>query len=171
MEGGTLNQERPARIERKVIGTLQSGEKVFDRFRSHLHGSLVSSKILPEALGHINSEEKDFFDTTVEFDDYIGFSVCVETSFEDEIIYAQREGRAGLTRFVKNRELNPSKSFTVVLKKIEDGYILITAYVGPKGEPEPWDRNASGKSADFWKKHAIVWGKEEIVPGSEKTTA
>ena len=171
MNGGIINQERLIRIERKVIGTLQSGEKVFERLRNHLHGSLVSSKILPEALGRMTSLGRDFFDATVEFEDYIGFSVCVETTFQDEITYAQREGRTGLTRFVKNREPDPSKFFTAVLKKIEDGYILITAYVGPKGEPETWDRNATDKSASFWKNHAIVWGKEEIVPGSEKVTA
>lgn len=41
---------------------------------------------------------------SVDFKEEIGTSSCVETHEGDEIIYAQRVGRAGLTRFVKNRD-------------------------------------------------------------------
>ncbi|HOZ36467.1 MAG TPA: hypothetical protein PLR18_01395 [bacterium] len=59
----------------------------------------------------------------------------------------------------------------MILKKAEDvgGYILITAFVGGLSEPEPWDRNTTPASADFWANHALIWGCEPIVSGTETT--
>jgi hypothetical protein len=86
----------------------------------------------------------------------------------DEIVFAKRPGRFGLTRFVKNRKPEPCSKVVVILKKGNyDEVVLVTAFVGHRPEPEPWDRNATAKSQAFWSTRALVWGSEPIVPGTE----
>lgn len=160
---------KPATPEKKLLGTLASGEKVFDRFTSHLDTHPEVKEYLLEALKKINPERKSFLEETFDFGSPIGKSICVETNTDDEIIYAQRPKRVGLTRFVKNKEAKETSLLTVILKKIDDGYILITAFVGPKAEPEPWDKFATEQSILFWQNHALVWGSQEIIPGTEST--
>jgi hypothetical protein len=149
---------------------LKSGEVVVDRFHSHLHRGVA--RLLPEALAHINSRGRSFLVDEVVFDHVIGETICVPTGPGDRIVYAKRSKRFGLTRFVKNREPKPSSSVTIVLKAAEEDsgtYVLIFAFIGGKSEPEPWDKNAMEKSVAFWGSHALVWGCEPVVPGTETT--
>lgn len=156
---------------------LSSGEVVVDRFRSHLHPGVTS--ILPEALARIESRGRQFLVEEVDFGHLVGESACVGTGPDDTIVFAQRPRRQGLTRFVKNRAPEPCTSVVVILKKDVDTelrldwdrarYVLITAFVGHRPEPEPWDRNATPNSAMFWSSHALVWGSEPVVPGTETT--
>ncbi|MFO7807213.1 MAG: hypothetical protein R6V40_02195 [Candidatus Moraniibacteriota bacterium] len=54
-----------------------------------------------------------------------------------------------------------------------DQYVLITAFVGKRPQPEPWDaRNFSQQpdpqeaerlAREFWSNHALIWGTEEII--------
>lgn len=149
---------------------LRSGETVVDRHRSHIHPGVAS--LLPEALSRINSAGKDFLVEEIDFGRSIGETVCVPTSDADEIVWAQRPGRFGLTRFVKNREPEACNAVTVILKRddVEDSYVLITGFVGHRPEPEPWDWNATPQSVAFWSSHALIWGSEPVIPGTETTT-
>jgi len=146
---------------------LGSGQIVVDRFNSHLHESVTV--VLSEALSKVYLSDVQFAVEQVDFSSFVGVTTCVETRESDEIVYAQRPKRFGLSRFVKNRQPEPCKSIVVILKKAEDGdyYVLITAFIGVRPEPEPWDRNATPKSKDFWANHALVWGTEPVVPGTE----
>jgi len=149
---------------------LKSGEVVVDRFHSHLHRGVAP--LLPEALARIESNGRDFLVEEVDFGRPIGETICVPTGPGDEIVFAKRPKRFGLTRFVKNRKPEPSSSVTVVLKVTgEDrgAYVLLSAFIGGKPEPEPWDKNATEKSVAFWVSHALVWGCEPVVPGTETT--
>ncbi len=147
---------------------LGSGEVVADRHQSHLHSGVAA--LLPEVLARISAGGRQFLVEEVDFGRLIGETVCVATSDADEIIFAQRLRRAGLTRFVKNRIAEPCGSVVVILKKDDrdpSTYVLITAFIGHKPEPEPWDRNATEQSAAFWGSHALIWGSEPTVPGTE----
>lgn len=147
---------------------LGSGEDVVDRYRPHLHQDAVL--ILPEALQKISASGRNFIIEEVNFDRIVGESICVATRPGDQIVYAKRPNRWGLTRFVRNRTPEPSSSVVVILKKAEDNnYILITAFIGAMAPPEPWDRNATSESREFWNTHALVWGREEIIPGTESS--
>jgi len=151
---------------------LKSGEVVVDRYNSHFHSNVL--KILPEALEKIETEGRNFFVEEVQMGRIVGESTCVATDASDQVVYAQRPKRFGLTRFVKNRQPEACSSVVVVLKtadgEIDWGkYVLITAFIGQKSEPEPWDKNATSKSKKFWDEHALVWGSEEIVFGTETT--
>ncbi len=167
-EGLIENQKERGSAEKpKLIGILANGEHVFDRKESHLHNTEALLQKLPEALLKIKPNGREFFIESVDFQKEIGRSNCVETRVNDHVVYAQRKGRVGMSRFVKNREAEPTSQITVVLQKAREGYIIITAFVGPKAEREPWDPRANQKARAFWEKHALIYGKEEIVPGTE----
>jgi hypothetical protein len=147
---------------------LKGGEKVVDRHQSHLHEGV--ERLLPEALGRVESAGRNFLVEEVAMGRLVGETSCVETLSSDEVLYAQRSGRAGLTRFVKNRVAQPCDSVVVILKRISPAeYVLVTAFVGRRPEPEPWDKNATEKSVAFWQTHALVWGSEPVIPGTETT--
>ena len=151
-----------------LLGRLASGEPVYDRAQSHLHEQVAG--ILPEALSKISAEGKPFLVAEAAFGRIIGHTSCLPTGQGDEILYAQRPKRFGLTRFVKNRQPEPCEAVVVILKKddFEDFYILITAFVGHPAPPEPWDRNATPQSVEFWSTHALIWGQEPTIPGTEQ---
>ena len=149
------------------LGSLVSGQVVVDRYNTHVHPAVVP--LLAEALSKINLSEQ-FAVVQVDFDHTVGDTTCLVTSARDEIVYAKRPKRFGLSRFVKNRQPEPSNSVVCILMKAQDEvntYVLITAFVGTKPEPEPWDRNATPNSKEFWSTHALVWGSEPIIPGTE----
>lgn len=132
---------------------------------SHLHGEIVN--ILPDIIGKLECDNRYFISEQIDFPYEIGKTTCVKVDDNDEIIYALRIGRKGYTKFVKNREPEPTNSATIVLKKTNNIYIIITAYIGTQSEVEPWDRHATEKSIEFWNNHALIFGTQEIIPNSE----
>lgn len=148
------------------LGKLRGGEDVTDRRNSHLHAGV--QPLLEEVFARIDSRGRGFLVETIDLDRIVGEATRVETREGDEIIFAQRVGRQGFTRFVKNRKPEACSTVTVILKKGDFGdYVLITGWVGSQAEPEPWDRNATERSVRFWSHQALVWGSEEIVKGTE----
>ena len=138
------------------LGRLGSGEIVVDRPRSHLDDPTVVG-LLPEALAQVDSDEQDFIVQEVDLGREVGETICVATKPGDKIRFFYRPGRDGPTRFVIGRKPEPCSAMTLVLKKARSNlYILVTAYIGYKAEPEPWDRNATEASQGFWAKHALV---------------
>jgi len=154
------------------IGILGSGEPVIDRYNSHLHEGV--SRLLPAAFAQISSLGRKFFVEEVDFGRSIGETVCVQTTDADEVVWAKRPKRFGHSRFVKNRPPEPCSSVVIILKTADGEadrgkYVLVAAFVGIRPEPEPWDRNATANSRAFWASHALIWGCEPIVPGTETT--
>ena len=157
-------------------GELADGSIVVDRIPSHVKKADVGSVLL--ALRKVNPDGREFIEQEISFQNEVGVTLCVETTGRDQIVFAQRRGRKGLTRFVKDRAPEPTNSVFVVLKKdSEHRYVLITGFVGAKPEPEPWDekafahskkpQEAKSRSIEFWKRHALVYSPDLIVPGSE----
>ncbi len=150
-----------------LLGNLKSGESVFDRNRSHLHGTVRD--FLAEAFGKTECLGRDFIAEQVDLGRIIGHGGRVKTTDADDIVYARRYGRKGLSRFVLGRSPDPTCYVTIVLKRdgLSEDFLCLTAYVGPKSEPEPWDVHATPASLEFWQNHALIWDGEEIVPNSE----
>ncbi|MBI4377455.1 MAG: hypothetical protein HY549_13530 [Elusimicrobia bacterium] len=148
---------------------LGSGEEVFDREPSHIHAG-VTPELLSESLAQVWPDEVRV-KRTVDFGHIIGASNCVKTREEDEIIYAQRLHRPGLSRFVKNRKPEPTSLLTLTVRRMPEGwYELRTAYIGGPGCVEPWAAQERLQEAiEFWGSHALVWGSEPTIPGTETT--
>lgn len=157
------------------VGTLKSGEVVVNRHNDHVHSTDQMAELLPKALSKIDAKGRNFLVEEVDFGRVIGETICIATGLSDQILFAQRPKRAGLTRFVMNRVPESCSSLVVILKKAEGDnlYILITAFIGKSPQPEPWDKNltneAREKSLEFWATHALIWGEEVVIPGTEIT--
>jgi len=154
------------------IGVLADGIEVFDRPRSHAVLDESMRTHLREALRVIEVDVHAPVKAYVhDFDRTIGTSRCVATTDADEIVYARRINRRGHSRFVKNRDGEPTSKLTLVLMKNEKTeeqyYILITAFYGAEVPREPWDRHAEPGAREYWNTHALVWDPSVIVPGTE----
>jgi len=169
----------------RFLGNLGSGEIVIDRPRSsHVQSHKLPDGVLARALAKIDAGKRDRIVQQVDFSEVIGVSTCVETAPKDDIVYARRFNRGGMTRFVRGRQARPCKSVVVILQRWGriDGvvaYSATTAYVGTKGLPEPGDWYAMSRepnalqmalqAREFWSKHALVWGCEPVYPASITT--
>lgn len=144
------------------IGTLGSGEMVVDRTNSHSH---VTNELLERALFLVDSRGRNFIVEEVDFGEVIGLSQCIETYQNDNIVVAYRRNRKGPSRFVLDHSPEPSSKVTVILMrddKKEGVMILISAWVGDRGMPEPWDPihdqdETLLKAQQYWSNHALVW--------------
>ena len=156
-----------------TIGNLESGEKVIVRSTSHVHNNPELEKYLVKSLGKIKSNNQNLIEGEVDFGENIGVTRCVATVDDDEIIFAMRPKRKGYTRFVKNREPEPTSKLTIILTKDRqtNDYLVLTTYIGAKAEPEPWDFRATDKALEFWKSHALVYGTEPVLEGTETSDA
>ncbi len=100
----------------------------------------------------------------------VGTTDLVETNDTDEIVYALRPLRTQYSRFVKNKEPQLTNWITIDLRKSgEDKYDLYTAYVGKITPSFPGGNILPEQSSAFWSKHALVWGSQEVEPGTETT--
>ena len=99
----------------------------------------------------------------------IGMSSLVETVNGDKIVYALRPLRKTYSRFVKNKKPVPTSWVTIDIRQKDDEYFLYTAFVGRLTPSFPGGDYLPEQSKEFWSKHALVWGSQEIVPGTETT--
>jgi hypothetical protein len=158
----------PRRSSTSFVGVTADRNPVYDRASSHIHD--LPAQLLVDAISRVVHGSGNFTKTTVNFGRTIGQSICVETGASDEIVYARRVGRYGLTRFVFDRGPVDCDSVIVILKRMtpgSDDLVLVTSFIGSRSEPEPWDFNATTASAEFWSGHALIWGSEPIESGSE----
>lgn len=158
------------RWDAPILGRLASGELVVDVANSHVatHGSVLP--FLADALAMMSSDDQEVVISELDMGRVVGESIRVATTDTDEIVYAQRPNRRGLTRFVKNRKPDPCSRVVVLVKRTTGGaYVLLTAFIGTRCPAEPWDRNADKTSVPFWNKNALIWGAEEVIPGTETT--
>ncbi len=170
------NTENPS-----LFGASLADESIVsDRIPSHLRSEDVFSVLA--ALHQVEPAGRNFIEQEIIFPGVVGVSRCVETSQSDCIVFAQRQNRKGLTRFVKNRDPEPCSSVFVVLKRErQHRFVLITGFIGRKPTPEPWDARAFSYSKNptaarrvsenFWNNHALIYDRSEIIPGSERPTA
>jgi hypothetical protein len=159
-----------------MLGKTANKQRVDDTPSSFYQKSL--EPIIKDVLSKIQPDDRKFIFDEIDMGTIIGNSICVETTDKDDIFYAQRNDRKGLTRFVRNRESVPCSTVVVILKQARAHgnnsyyfiYKLVTAWIGSKTPAEPWDHKATSESVQFWNTHAlIVDGTYEIVPGTETT--
>jgi hypothetical protein len=58
-----------------------------------------------------------------------------------------------------------------VLRKNDEGsYDLWSTWIGWLGEPFPGGEDETPRSREYWQDKALVWGRQEIIPGTETKT-
>lgn len=152
--------------------SLASGEQVVDSNPSHIHVG-VTEEILREALAMVCvAPGEDKVKATLDLGRPLGGCNCVLTGPEDEIVFGQRPHRGGLTRFVMNRQPEPTHLVTVSLRLRPDGvYEIGTAYLGGPGHAELWASPPEKRSGaiEFWSRHALCWDYELVIFGTVRS--
>lgn len=157
------------------IWRLATGENVVMRPKSHLHEE--ARKFIAEALSRVSADSRQYVEAEVDLGRNIGQTICVRTTDADDIVYAKRWRRKGLSRLVRNRHPESCTTVFLALKKADEDaerYILMTAFIGAKAEPEPWDDEyfsqqvdsavARQKAIKFWLNHALILQIEDVAP-------
>lgn len=113
---------------------------------------------LEEVIKEIRPEGRETIEHEHEFDHVVGETLCVETDESSDIVYAIRPSRNGYSKFVMNKDPEPTRYMTVILKKDDKvgGYTIVTAYFGRLAPREPWGENPTKEQCEFWKNHALV---------------
>ena len=153
------------------IGTTRDGYKVYDRNGSHIHfEGGITKKLLGIALQRMYANASPFKKKEIYFKNPIGYSNCVSTTPEDEIVMVYRKGREGQTPMVKGRKPSPCNILTVIIRKdkdFENHYTLITCFVGGSAKREPWDKAIRSEKEreeceEYWRTHALVYNPDLI---------
>lgn len=137
---------------------------------THFEDTPELKALVQEVVGR-----KDLEGDLVKFDTdmgrVVGTSDLVETDASDEIVYAKRKNRDTYASFTKSRPPRPCSTVAVSLNRQSDGtYELHSAWIGPIDSPSfPGDEKETPESKPFWTSHALVWGRQEIQPGTETT--
>lgn len=146
-------------------------EILYDPINSHASTHFADT---PQIFPYVKSilEDTDVTGDNMEFDVdtevILGMSDLVVTDASDEVVYAIRKNRDRHMRFTKSRKSEPSSMIAISLKKLSDGrYELYSAWLGPQTPPTPNSPFANKESRPFWSTHALVWGNQEIQPGTE----
>ena len=159
-------------MSQTLLGKTKNGHEVFvDMEHSHAATHLKKYPILLEYAKDIIAEvtiDSDYERFDRDMGKIVGESDLVSTTDGDDIVYAKRPNRSLYTRFVKDRIPEPTTWVTLSLKKAEeDAYELSTIYIGRAVPPFPDPQRGSAASKKFWAAHALVWGRQEVVPGTE----
>jgi hypothetical protein len=156
---------------RTHLGDLADGTPVFTKKGpNHLASHPEVAALVPEVLATLTVADFTGRDLNkvVDLGRVVGISTCVETTDGDAIVFARRRGRKdGCTRFVRNREGNPTSTVVVRLFLNDQGLVaLMTAFVGADAPAEPCspsgrkDRGTWKSACTFWQSHALCWDGE-----------
>jgi hypothetical protein len=153
------------------VGTTKNNCKVYMDLHSshaarHIEETPSLIKYTQEALLKLSPRGNNVF-VQVDLGRVIGTSDLIATDENDTIVYAKRLGRDNYARFVLNKQPIRTTYLTVVLHKLEDDYMLYSAWIGPLSPPFPGDVHEAQESRSFWRHHALAWGRQRIQTGTE----
>jgi hypothetical protein len=169
---GTASNLRPPERGLVLLGYSENRIAVwYDPLHSHAATHLADTPYLKRLAQEVISStvlrgEPLWFET--DMGKSVGTTSLVETDETDEIIYAKRLNRQTYSRFTKSRQPRESRLVTVALNPLDnDDYILTSTWIGEAGYTFPDDPMAVPESRSYWQRHALVWGTQEVQPGSE----
>ena len=158
-----------------LLGRLRSGEDVVRAHRTILSRPGLED-LVRESLQYIDALERQKIIRAVNLRRVVGTTPLLKTTSADEIVYARRIGIEFSTRFVKNRDPEPTTFITVILHKYGNRrvFLLDTAFTGKMKhfvEPNEADRFApTGEEREvakrYWAERAWAWDPDSIVLGS-----
>ena len=157
--------------EKTLFAVSENGVEVFwDPQTSHASTHFQDAPSLKEAVKEAISNlvvEGTGIQIDVDMGRMVGVSSLVETNEGDEIVYALRPLRTLYSRFVKNREPEPTSWVSINIQRDKEGqYNLYTAYIGRLTPSFPGGDYLPEQSKEFWSKHALAWGAQEVIPES-----
>lgn len=144
------------------LGLTRDGQPVFlDQANTHIRYHLLETsnllELVREAVPQI--ELSGDLQVVVECDmgRIVGMTNLVETTKDDEIVYAKRIGRDAYSRFAKNRYPSPCRYIVMVFRQKNGVYFLWTAMCGRRLPSE-----AYSKDSEFNAPHALAYDEKLI---------
>ena len=161
-------------MKKELLGKMKSGEEVYlDPETSHAVTHFAHEPKLRAAIQQLIPMLKggpERVRADHDTGEAVGMTDLIETAEGDDIVYAIREKRNIYSRFVKGKQQSPTSWVTVALHKVREGeYELYTAFVGRNTPSFPGGDYLPEQSKEFWAHHALVWGSQEVIPGTETT--
>lgn len=148
-----------------------------NKFRNHMQVHkeefiVPYTKILElaEKRSLFDNLERKFEVVVMEFPFITGYCDLIETTKDDEIIYAMRYGRKVYTRFVIGKQHYLINKCVICLNRSafkNEEYYAVTMFPGGKSVKEPQDKYITTidqleNSLDFWQNHALVYNSDDI---------
>lgn len=101
-----------------------------------------------------------------------GKTDLVETRPGDKVVYAKRLNRDTYSVFNLSRPPEPCSHVATALELQDDGtYELVSTWIGPSDSPSfPGTERETEDSKEFWSKHALAWGTQEIQSSTLTTS-
>lgn len=163
-------------MKKELLGTTKNNLQVFlSDQSSHAATHLAHNPKLLEAVKKAIptiEDTNDVIRVQIDTGEVIGTTDLLLTTQEDDIVYAKRVARSTYSRFVKNKQPTPTSTIVVDIRHDRNSptdYFLYTTYIGPLTPSFPGGNYLPEQSIEFWSTHALVWGTQEIIPGSETT--
>jgi hypothetical protein len=145
---------------------------VYDSVSSHTATHFADAPQLKKLVKDILArtvllEDRMLFDT--DMGHAVGESDLVENDEGDEIVYAKRKNRDVYTSFNKTKSSEPSSIVAIGVQRLDDDrYELVSAWIGTCDSPPfPGDENETPDSKDYWLKHSLAWGTQEVQANTE----
>lgn len=144
---------------------------ITSKTKEHMQAHKVDMELVKEAISNVWTDNNGLIMKTINFEKIIGKSNGVRLSKNSthhcQVQWAKRKGRGNWTRVTTEHEPSGCKTMAVIIKKINDGYELVTAYIGQITPREPTDTMVSRKQnmidwGDLWCRFALVWNEEEF---------
>jgi len=167
-----IEEKREEKLKNYLAKTKNGFEVYVDMESSHASTHFAHHPKLFEAVKKAVSSieaNEEIIRAEMDMGEEIGTTDLIQTSDQDEIVYAKRPLREQYSRFVKNKSSRPTSWITIDLRKDGNIYNLYTSFVGRLTPSFPGGNFLSEQSREFWSNHALVWGSQEIVPGTETT--
>ena len=147
-------------------------DPVHSAVATHLAGSPQLLVLVGEVIAHRELTEPEMrFE--VDMERPVGMMDVVETSDADEILYAKQPNHSHYTRFVRDKQTEPTQFVSVMVRQRSDSpseYELYCAWIGPMAPGVPGSEMETPESREFWAHHATVLHGQDIMPGTETTT-
>lgn len=139
------------------LGVTNDGQPVFlDRANTHIRYHLLETpnllELVREAMPQIELSSESQVVVECDMGRVVGTTNLVETTKDDEIVYAKRRGRDSYSRFAKNRRPSPCQYIVMVFRQEEGTYFLWTAMCGRILPEEAYD-----KESKFSHTHALAY--------------
>lgn len=99
----------------------------------------------------------------------VGTTNCVTVTDADEIVYAKRVGRDSYSKFVKNKDPEPTSTVAVVLFEKEYGYLVWSAWCGNIVPVQPDESGKMVTVSGFWDTRALIYDPKIIQKDTERT--